>query len=250
MKKNKLLLNVLLMFICFSCFGQQVTQNSLFFSPKTEKMWDTWMYYQNKTFYLYYLIMGESVTETNGIGLAISKDGVSWEDKGRILSKSDSATSLGSGSVWKSPISKGKGKYILNFSELYDRTSYGKDQQYIFFASSDDLVNWTKLKKRFAPDSNFYRMNEGGDSRWDCIYSISKPAGGFYGYWTANPEAFSPRFGFGETNNGIDWKALPPPVINWGNKSKMASIEVGAVEKINGKYYMMAASYKAVSYTH
>ncbi|MDP4213477.1 MAG: hypothetical protein Q8926_12700, partial [Bacteroidota bacterium] len=136
------------------------------------------------------------------------------------------------------------GKYIMNFSELHHGTLYGKDRQNIFFASSDDLVHWTKLKKRFAPDSNFYRMNKGDDSRWDCIYSISKAAGGFYGYWTANPKRFSPGFGFGETNDGIDWKALPPPVISWGNREKMASIEVGAVAKINEKYYMMAGSYK------
>lgn len=239
-KNNNLLFSFLLLFICFSSFAQSVTHNSLFFHPtKTGKMWDTWMYYDNETFYLYYL--NTKKTMFDGIGLAISNDGVNWEDKGLILSKSEGAKWIGSGSVWKSQGKIGTGKYIMNFSEWYGSELF-KGQQYIFFASSDDLVNWTKLKKRFIPDSELYKINESLDSRWDCIYSIPNTTGGRYGYWTANPKTFNPGFGFGATSNGLDWKALPPPVIDWGDRTKLPGIEVGAIEKINGKYYMMVGS--------
>ncbi len=187
--------------------------------------------------------MGDGIGNViyDGIGLAMSKDGVNWEEKGLILSKSDSAKGIGSGSVWESENKKGKEKYLMNFSESFGSDSTG--QQCIFFASSDNLLHWTRLKKRFIPDSSFYKINEGPDSRWDCIYSIPNLGGGRYGYWTANPKAFNPGFGFGVTSNGSHWAALPPPVIDWGDQTELPLVEVGAIEKINGKYYMMVGSY-------
>lgn len=197
------------------------------------------MYYDNETFYLYYLITKNTPGE--GIGLATSKDGINWEEKGLIFSKADSAKWIGTGSIWKSESKKVKGKYILNFSEWYG-SELLKGQQYIFFASSDNLINWTRLDEKFIPDSSLYKINKNLDSRWDCIYSIPKLKGGRYGYWTGNPKAFDPGFGFGETTDGIHWKALAPPVIEWGSRAKLPVIEAGAIEKINGKYYMMAGS--------
>ena len=224
------------------------THNSLFFRPvKTGKMWDTWMYYHNNSFYLYYLNAKDTLQSGvgniiyDGIGLAISRDGVSWEEKGIVLSKSDSAKGMGTGSVWELKSKKGAEKYIMNFSESRGNDSTG--QQCIFFASSDNLVHWTRLEKRFIPDSSLYKINKGLESRWDCIYSITKPGGGRYGYWTANPKDLQPGLGFGETSNGLDWAALPPPVIDWEGQDKLPLIEVGAVEQINGKYYAMMASY-------
>ncbi|MEJ7678176.1 MAG: hypothetical protein WKG06_10010 [Segetibacter sp.] len=35
---------------------------------------------------------------------------------------------------------------------------------------------------------------------------------------------------------------MAPPVIEWGSRAKLPVIEAGAIEKINGKYYMMAGS--------
>ena len=42
------------------------------------------------------------------------------------------------------------------------------------------------------------------------------------------------RFGFGETLDGVTWKALAPPKV-----SGVGEGEVGAIEKIGDKYYMM-----------
>ena len=48
------------------------------------------------------------------------------------------------------------------------------------------------------------------------------------------------KFGFGESEDGLRWKALEPPKV-LGVKRKHA--EVGAVEKIGDKYYMLMGNY-------
>jgi hypothetical protein len=115
----------------------------------------------------------------------------------------------------------------MNFSE------WKGPRQTIFFAESKDLVHWTRLGNEceFVQDERWYERN----GRWDCIWTIARPGGGLYGYWTASPKAETGgRFGFGETLDGITWKALPPPKV-----SGVGEGEVGAIEKIRDKYYMM-----------
>ncbi len=58
---------------------------------------------------------------------------------------------------------------------------------------------------------------------------------GYLGYWTATPlPETGGRFGYGKSSDGLTWEALPPPQVPGGNDG-----EVGAVEQINGKTYMM-----------
>jgi hypothetical protein len=71
--------------------------------------------------------------------------------------------------------------------------------------------------------------------RWDCIYTIPRPGGGLYGYWTATPRPETGgQFGFGQTRDGVKWEALPPPRVEGVGEG-----EVGAVEPIGAKYYML-----------
>jgi hypothetical protein len=73
------------------------------------------------------------------------------------------------------------------------------------------------------------------DGRWDCIYVIPRPGGGLYGYWTATPKPETGgKFGFGQSMDGVTWEALDPPKT-YG----VGDGEVGAVEKIGDRYYMM-----------
>jgi hypothetical protein len=70
-------------------------------------------------------------------------------------------------------------------------------------------------------------------ARWDNIYAFDRPGGGYYGCWAANPKG-RPGFGFGESLDGVHWTALEPPVVENAGHG-----EVGAVEYINGQYYML-----------
>ena len=130
----------------------------------------------------------------------------------------------------------------MNYSEW-------RPEQTIFFAESTDLINWNKLGDDYAfnIDDRWYRKGgseidtKNQNGRWDCITTIPRPEGGRYGYWTADlqPSIAQFGFGFGVTEDGIKWKALEPPKIDWEShqysKPKW-SMEIIGIEKI-GKYY-------------
>jgi hypothetical protein len=203
----------------------------MFYNPAhkaTGKMWDTWLYLYEGKYYLYYLArLGE---QFDNISMATSSDGVNWEEMGPILQKSDEVTWMGTGSTWKSPISPLERRYQMNYSEWIG------PRQTIFFADSNDLVHWKRLGKRFefAQDERWYAPL----GRWDCIWTIPRPGGGLYGYWTATPRPETAgRFGFGQSLDGIKWEALPPPKVDGVGEG-----EVGAIEKIGDRYWMMFGS--------
>lgn len=195
-------------------------------SRKTGRMWDTWLYLQDGTYHLYYL--ANAGRRWDNISMAVSSDGVHWREKGRLLYKRPEATWMGTGSTWRSPNHAVDGKYFMNFSE------WTGPRQTIFFAESRDLLGWTRLSDayEFKQDARWYKPN----GRWDCIFTIPRPGGGLYGYWTATPKDGNGKFGFGETLDGIRWAALKPPNVIDATKKQG---EVGAIEKINGRYYMM-----------
>jgi len=194
-------------------------------SRQTGNMWDTWLYLDKGTYYLYYL--AKAGRRWNNISMATSPDGVDWTERGRVLSMADGVTWMGTGSTWKSPNHEKDGKFFMNFSE------WRGPRQTIFFAESKDLLSWKRLggEYEFIQDERWYKPR----GRWDCIWAVARPGGGLYGYWTATPKPETGgRFGFGETTDGAHWKALQPPKVHG-----VGGGEVGAIEKMGGKYYMM-----------
>jgi hypothetical protein len=195
--------------------------------PQTGNMWDAWLYLHEGTYYLYYLANKGRRWRWDNISMATSKDGVHWLEVGRVLKKGPGVTWMGTGSTWISPNHKKDGKFFMNFSE------WKGPRQTIFFAESTDLLHWKRLGDEFEFKQNEQWYKPKG--RWDCIWTIARPGGGLYGYWTATPKAETGgRFGFGETLDGVRWKALAPPKV-----SGVGGGEVGAIEKIGEKYYMM-----------
>ena len=206
------------------------------------------MIYHEGVYYLY-LLSNETLGYHDSLSVATSTDGVHYKDHGVIIRKDKYAQWLGSGQVWKSPDFENDGKFIMNYSKWYG-PSRTTGQQTIFFAVSTDLIHWTELglEYEFRPDTRWYDVLKGQNSRWDCIYHVDRAGGGYYGYWTANPLEFT-GFGFGQSLDGIHWESLAPPVIDWdGRKDQMieglgetvgemfGDISPGAVEKIKGKY--------------
>ena len=137
----------------------------------------------------------------------------------------------------------------MNFSEEYDCPNANNGGcQSIFFATSKDLKNWTRVLFAAPPanDSNVFKYWDGGlggttpgykiGGRWDTIATVPKPGfpGIYYGFWTASP-ACGHGAGVGETTDqtGHHWKALPP--ITDG----IPSAELGSTVVLNGKYYML-----------
>ena len=207
-------------------------------AQSTGNMWDTWLYWHKGTYYLFHL--AGPGCQWYGIAMATSGDGVHWHEHGLVLEKAEGVTWMGTGTVWEAPSHGSEPRFMMNFSE------WRGNAQTIFFAESSDLLHWRRLgnEHEFRPDGRWYRTGGGNDGRWDCICTIDRPGGGRYGYWTANPINFT-GFGFGETDDGVTWRALPPPVIEWGAVAPMSVIESGAVAEIGGRYYTMLGSYAA-----
>ena len=163
----------------------------------------------------------------NNFSLAKSPDGVHWTEIGPVLTWDAGATWMGTGSIWRNPVVGAKPQFQINYS------LWVGERQTIFFAQSDDLIHWTKCGKQyeFVQDERWYERN----GRWDCIWTIARPEGGLYGYWTATPKPETgAQFGFGESLDGITWKALEPPRV-----SGVGTGEVGAIEKVGDRYVML-----------
>ena len=223
----------------------------LFKSTVVSKTWDAWGYYHEGTYYLFYLTSEHYPGD--GFGVATSPNGVHWTDHGRVFSPSDKMVRyLGTGSIWKDPHFEHTHRFICTYSEW--RAEGKHNVQKILFAWSCDLIHWTKYGDDFIfeIDERFYKRiveNARGpweDPRWDGINDIPKPGGGYYGYWTATPKDFL-GFGFGVSDDGVHWKALEPPRIEWGNTPAMYFVEVGDVHEFAGKYYAMLGDYAATN---
>lgn len=219
---------------------------TLFYAPeKTGTIWDTWLYYHEDTFYLYYNPTPKDWTITsgktpwNGVALATSNDGVHWHERGFVIDPVPNIDWMGAGAVWPS----GE-KFIMNFSESSGGES-GKSssKQTIFFAESRDLINWQLLdpEHAFNADTQWYHPN----GRWDNVWPVPRSQGGYYGYWAAWPKNKKEiGFGFGESDDGITWRARPPALLELkdvleSETDKYHTIEVGAAHFREGKYYVV-----------
>jgi hypothetical protein len=199
----------------------------MFFKPRdpnSGNMWDVWLYHHNGTYYFYTLCNDGKRWQCDNFSMATSLDGVHWTELGPILKKDDNVEWMGTGSTWRNPVPGAGPAFQLNYSFWIG------ERQTIFFAQSDDLVHWTRCGKdvEFVQDERWYERN----GRWDSIWTIERPGGGLYGYWTATPKKETGgQFGFGESMDGITWKALEPPKV-----SGVGVGELGAVEKVGERY--------------
>ena len=217
-----------------------MSSTALFYKPSTTILWDVWVYHHNGKFYLYYVTGG--MMEWNGVGLAISDDGVHWEERGQIIQMPETGVDrTGAGMVWAIRDKAGKEKFMMSHSEwqITDDPQYhdGLRQTMLFF-ESDNLTHWKRLPQEteFHHDAQWYNTS----SRWDNIWVVPKPEGGFYGYWLGVPKDGKPGFGFGESKDSITWKALESPDLHgvpWTS-------EITAVHVWQNKYYIMYKSWE------
>jgi hypothetical protein len=207
----------------------------IFKSDKFKAQWDTWAYFNDGTYYLYYLVTEDSPGE--GFGVAVSKDGVHWDDCGWAVRASDKMRRyLGSGAVWKSADFEENGRFICNYSE-YREDGTGKITQNIYFAWSTDLVNWTKYG-----DDHVFLINEDyyeRYGRWDNVFPIPRKNGGYDGVWVGTPKGQDDLEGgiaFGYSEDGLKWHAVAPAQVIPEAK------EAGGLWPFDGRYFGMFGS--------
>lgn len=220
--------------LCLSHFTSNAQDNwkpekiqAGFYTPqRVGQLWDTWLYYYKGFYYQYYLAGVPGKWDC--FELMTSKDGVKWQEVGKILEPRKGTTWMGTGHIIESPGFNYHPQWIMNYSEWFG------DKQDIMFATSEDLLHWEKVNDslRFTQDECWYKPK----GRWDCIDCVKRDDGSFYGYFTADPisEKYERQvcgFGFAESEDGISWKALPPV------EGDMTG-EFGGIHEIGNKYYI------------
>lgn len=214
----------------------------MIFRSKKHLTWDTWMYCYGGKYYLYYLITDRSPGE--GFGVAVSEDGVHFEDLGQCIGPSDKMEFyLGTGSVWKKTDFEKSGEFICNYSEWRKDALTGANVQNILFAHSRNLIDWTKYgdEKMFGIDETRYVKNELDGGRWDCIFPL-RTENGYQGFFTATPKGYC-GCGYAVSEDGVCWKAGRPPEFDLSEKGVKEGIEAGGVCIHNGRYYMLMGTY-------
>jgi len=154
--------------------------------PKVRKFNDQW--------YLFY-IAGKKWIVANGkpepvykIRMATSADGINWVkvNKDLIETKVEENEAQASPDVFFY-----EGKYHMFFCYRYSADFRGKDKGYrIGYASSDDLINWTRDDSKAGIDVSA----EGWDSEMISYPHITQIDGSVYLFYLGNQVG---RFGFG-----------------------------------------------------
>lgn len=196
-------------------------------------MWDTWIIEHNSKYYLYTLTSSKGERRGwDSIELAVSDDLAHWREHGTILKARPNIDYMGSGYTWK--VEDG---FIMNFSECINGI------QTIYFAESDDLINWRRLGDESAcrPDPRWYQVEKEQllpDPRWDCIWVMPRVnRKGFIGFLTATAASGVKRgvAGCVISDEGIRFK----PVASVSPPELLETLEIDAVERIGDLYYMV-----------
>jgi hypothetical protein len=206
---------------------------NLFFAPENVGMWDTWAYHHEGTFYLYYLTWNG---KPGGVGLATSDDGVRWVERGQVLDKAPDAKWLGSGAVWPL-VDSDEQRFLLSFAEWRDHEDGGTTT--MFFAVSTDLVTWTRL----GDEHEFRHSGRAHDptGRWDNLWAVPRPGGGYLGYWIVSRRDEKAGLGFGQSDDGLSWEVLEPAEligVPWG-PAHQRSPEIAAAYRQGDRTYAL-----------
>ena len=202
---------------------------------KAAFMWDTWLYYHEGKHYLFYIQKSRPDVPWDSIGVAISEDGVHFEEHGPVIHKAEDAAKLGTGMVWRAG-----GRFMTNFAEERHK---GYEN---FFAESDDLLHWRRLPDEeyvLRIDERWYANSPPfAKLRWDGLWVMPRDDGpGFIGFLTAvsrdGPPGLRGTIGCVLSDDGRHFRAAPPAVEPgvWSDRVP----PMGAVEKIGEHYYAL-----------
>ncbi len=212
----------------------------MIYRPTKGAMWDPTVIWHGGR---YYAFMMYNQDGPNGLKAqhclrAASDDGVHWKDDGVVIEERE--RERGS-KFFKCFVSRCGGRFIMNHGVARD-----EGQDTLRFYESSDLESWHYLHSS-NPDPRWYVST----GRWDHMYMLAKeegnPSAGYWGYPVATPSQDLPRgCGLAESADGRSWSVLPPPEFDWGDDPPN-DLEIGGVERMDGKYIMIGGVHCYVS---
>jgi hypothetical protein len=209
-------------------------------------MWDTSIVYSDGRYFLFSMYDATDFELEDSHGLfsrdthvwcAVSDDGVRWRDVGPVIRDQPSI-------VMKMFVRKLGDRFVMNYGS--SRAPIGTaewDNDTLRLWESDDLLDWRPLgeERDLHPDPRWYRP--GG--RWDHMYMLPDDvSGGYLGYCVATPNERYPYASCGllQSDDGSQWRVLPPPVVEWGDTPELPMFEVGGCEREAGRYYLIGGA--------
>lgn len=198
----------------------------MLYRPQNGRIWDPTVVKANGVYHLFSMYYEDGAAESYAMRLAVSADGVHWEDQGNLI-ESDQP-------VWKMGVFRtADGVYGMNHGSRSGRPGHGNDT--LVYYRSEDLLHWERLYEDH-PDPRWYEPAE----RWDHMYCRPSGQGGYIGYAVATPiPEIGGMLGVQRSDDGLRWRACPPPVIEWDGMEPTREIEVGGCERIGGRYYLI-----------
>ncbi|MHB0859184.1 MAG: glycoside hydrolase family protein [Anaerolineae bacterium] len=213
----------------------------MIYQPALGSIWDPSVLWQGGRYYavmMYNPDGPDGLKATCGL-ISHSDDGVHWHEGWQVCP--EPLTPYG-GKFFKAFIGRIGNRFVMNHGVLQPNGW----QDTLRYYESQDLREWTYICSN-QPDPQWYMPT----GRWDHMYTLPKdeenPAAGYWGYpvATTRPELLR-GCGLMETHDGRSWTILPPPVFDWGDVQPQ-DLEIGGVERLDGKYLMMGGTCDYVS---
>ena len=190
-------------------------------SPKSESMWDTWLYQEGKDYHLFFLSGGN-------IGRAVSQNLIDWVHLPPIDSMAKEGDWDESGMKMTGCTIKHKDKYYM---------SYGSGRGTpIGILVSPDLVNWKQYPANpILPSKAPYRIG----SNWRDLSSYYDAAEElWHGYLYATHESGLPGIAHLTSKDYIHWDYHEPVF----SSDAFVHMEVPDYFEMNGKHYLLFSS--------
>ena len=198
-------------------------------------MWDPSVVWHEGRYYALMMFNkeGGSGLKAGHCLLAVSADGVHWQDEGIVVEEREIERGC---KFFKCFVGRCGDRFIMNHG-----VNRPEGQDTLRFYESTDLRHWSYLFSN-NPDPEWYVPS----GRWDHMYVLPKeegnPAAGFWGHpvSTAKPEL--PRsVGMTQSPDGLKWEVLPPAKVEWGDVPPK-DLEWGGCERFGGKYYVIGGT--------
>lgn len=192
-------------------------------------MWDPTVLFFKGRYYMLSMYRDRAESRNYGMWCAVSDDGARWEDMGCVLEEEYE--------IYKMFAYVRGDEVIINHGS-YSRPGPGGNDTLRFYRSTD-MLHWEFLSET-RPDERWYN----GEGRWDHMYCLAKdparPEEGCWGYVVATPKpACRSAWGLAESDDGVRFRALPPPAVDWSQIPPIDMLEVGGCERIGGRYYFI-----------
>lgn len=187
-------------------------------------MWDPTVLWHDGLYYMVSMYKTAPDAPDDYMWLAKSFDGVHWESVGPVLEDKQG--------VCKMFLYRIGDDFAINFGSFSKEER--KENDTLRYYRSKDMRNWEYLSENH-PDPRWYHEN----GRWDHMY-VYEENGVYYGYPVAIPlPEQKSAWGLCKSTDGYHWECCPPPVIQWGEIPRINFLEIGGLEKINGRYYLI-----------